>query len=209
MRKSPSIPFSSPLDEKPNKIAQLHAFVDQVTASIKRQSKPITCAKGCAACCREPVHTFDGEVRWAWESLTEVEKLRVKGRLPAWIEAAQENKALLDQRLPNAFAYRLNMPPCPFLEGSLCMVYNRRPLSCREFLATGPKEFCDRDDLRPRQEFVKSPQFASLVGQEFVRLGFREMDTGLLPVLLGVMTGAIDRETVLPRPAPPPPASPT
>lgn len=73
------------------------------------------------------------------EGLTPVEREIVRQRTVAWVKKA---RPLLKEDMPNAFKWRLADIECPFLLNGLCSVYERRPIGCRVFYATGNPDDC-------------------------------------------------------------------
>lgn len=73
------------------------------------------------------------------ECLTPEQRSKVAEKTKEWVEKA---KPLLNENMPNGFAWRRLNNPCPFLEGNLCSVYDRRPMGCRTFFAHGNPDDC-------------------------------------------------------------------
>lgn len=116
-----------------------------VAAAINNSPDKPCCSKGCHHCCDEPLYVDKREMEHMLEGYP-AEKLEgLKQRLLVWLEKA---KPLLtvspDPRtgLLDAFAWRDAKITCPFLEGGLCSVYERRPMGCRMFLALGNPDNC-------------------------------------------------------------------
>lgn len=131
------------------------AFVAFGAALSARDGKPVSCAKGCGACCRQVVPIAPAEARRVAELVEEMPEPRrslVKGRFAeAWkrIEEAGLLPAL-EGRGPRApgeavevglAVFRLGIP-CPFLEDESCSIYEERPIACREYLVTSDPAHC-------------------------------------------------------------------
>jgi len=128
--------------------------------------EPISCKKGCAACCRMLVPVSAPEafalkdmigalpearrqatLRKVAEANTRLEQAGLLARLT---EIAETERQLSDEEMEpiNRDYYALRMP-CPFLENEVCSIYEDRPAACRELLVTSPAELC--------QDMVKNP----------------------------------------------------
>lgn len=121
--------------------------------------RPISCRKGCAACCRmlvpvsppeafalaDRIHGLPEEQRQTIlnkvaEANTKLEQAGLLGPLTA---LAETDRPLTDEDFEplNRDYYALRMP-CPFLENEICSVYEDRPAACRELMVTSPPELC-------------------------------------------------------------------
>jgi len=122
--------------------------------------RPISCRKGCAACCRMLVPVSAPEafaLKTMVDALPEerrnvvLDKLKqaqarledagLLARLTALAEAASPLSDG-DMEPTNRAYYALRMA-CPFLEDENCSIYEDRPAACRELLVTTPAELCD------------------------------------------------------------------
>lgn len=101
-----------------------------------RPTKPVSCKRGCNACCHVEVRIT------AAEASVLVEEVR-RGRATVdW------DQALAMARIPRGDFHRRPKAErrCPFLEPSgECGAYAARPLACRAHRATTPAAYCDRD----------------------------------------------------------------
>ena len=106
---------------------------------------PVSCSKGCGACCREVIPLSPPEVlllsethaRLEWSRRAEVEERFVRNS--SALAAAGLGEASLLDRAGDAFALGL---PCPYLEDEACGIHPERPLVCREHLALSPSAWC-------------------------------------------------------------------
>lgn len=132
---------------------QLAEPVYGATATASAQAgQPLSCARGCDACCHHPVPLS------ALEALALVEAL---GALPAAARAAFEARraqtearlaetgvdrlvgaSLRGERVPVGQAWFEHRIACPALEDRACGLYAERPLVCREFSVTTPAAWC-------------------------------------------------------------------
>jgi Fe-S-cluster containining protein len=131
-------------------------FIHEIDSLVARtmngsEFKPC-CAKGCSHCCSEPLYAETGEVDHMLDMLTEDQRHRVKERTKTWLTKAMPFFDITnDKGLADAFAYRDANIECPFLENHLCMVYERRPMGCRTFFATGNPDHCKMPERRQQK----------------------------------------------------------
>lgn len=138
-------------------LPDVQRFASQVaeaaSARAAKAGHPVTCAKGCGACCRQMVPVSPVEARHlarVVESLPAEHQARVRARF----ETARESieKAGLpprgdpdeDKEAYRAFGlawFRAGVA-CPFLEEESCSIHPLRPLVCREYLVTSPPAGC-------------------------------------------------------------------
>lgn len=108
---------------------------------VNRQGEEIACRKGCSACCRflAPVSTAEA-VHVAEEILSLPSNQRT-----AVFQACLDGAKLLLAAEPatdcspsglSEWYSELNMS-CPLLSNNICMMYNSRPIACREHLVSG------------------------------------------------------------------------
>ena len=131
------------------------ALVAFGAALSKRDGRPVSCTKGCGACCRQVVPIAPAEARRVAalvEEMPEPRRSVVKGRFAeAWrrIEEAGLLPALEGRgpRTPGGAVevglavFRLGIP-CPFLEEESCSIYEERPIACREYLVSSLPVHC-------------------------------------------------------------------
>jgi Fe-S-cluster containining protein len=126
-------------------------------AAIRRNGQPVTCVKGCSACCRiqaVPVTPVE-----AYALLLLVERLHEPRRTLVLSRFAASAARLHAAGLAEGFLEGLRPPSdedskaqarqyldlglvCPFLEHDICSIYESRPFACREYFVTTPKEWC-------------------------------------------------------------------
>lgn len=119
-----------------------------VEAAEAAAGQPISCRKGCGACCRQlvPVSRTEGErLLQLVETMPAERRASLMARFAAAeaaIEAAglKERGKRSDREL--SLAYFSQGIPCPFLEDESCSIHPERPLVCREYLVTSPAELC-------------------------------------------------------------------
>jgi Fe-S-cluster containining protein len=119
----------------------------------------ISCARGCAACCRMLVPVSAPEafaLRDMVAALPEARRQAIQRRLAdttARLEqagllaqlrqVAETDRPVTDEMMePINRAYFALKLPCPYLENETCSIYDDRPAACRELLVTSPAEWC-------------------------------------------------------------------
>lgn len=100
---------------------------------------PVSCGKGCAACCREFIPLSPAEAFFLAELLEggpedwrAARRERFHAAEAAWVAGRPAD--------PDAY-FRLGLS-CPFLDDESCTVHAMRPLACREHLVTSLPEHC-------------------------------------------------------------------
>ena len=131
------------------------AFVAYAAERAVASGKPVSCAKGCGACCRQLVPLAHAEARRIAELVEELPEPRrstVKERFAAAIRRLEAEGLLpeLEGRVEQTAAgavglglayFRLGIA-CPFLEDESCSIYDERPIACREYLVSSPPASC-------------------------------------------------------------------
>ncbi len=139
------------------------------SAPSDQDQKPVTCGKGCGACCRQLVTVSPAEafaVADLVDSLPECRRREVEARFTEVEirlgEASQDSNAIdetpfgerllklddpaLDDEAHYCIAreYFSLQIPCPFLgSDEACSIYADRPAPCREYLVTSRAECCN------------------------------------------------------------------
>lgn len=131
------------------------AFVDYAARMSEAAGKPVSCAKGCGACCRQLVPLARSEalrISQLLEELPEPRRSELKERFEAAVRRVEaegllpalEGQAGLaaGNAVDLGLAYfRLGIP-CPFLEDESCSIYADRPIACREYLVSSLPARC-------------------------------------------------------------------
>jgi Fe-S-cluster containining protein len=119
----------------------------------------ISCARGCAACCRMLVPVSVPEafaLRDMVATLPESRRTSIRhalagtearlqqaGLLAQLRQVAETDRPITDDMMePINRAYYALKLPCPFLENEACSIYEDRPAACRELLVTSPADWC-------------------------------------------------------------------
>lgn len=142
--------------------------------AVEADGKQVSCKAGCGACCRQIVPLSLVEARHlaaVIEAMPAQQRDAVRARFEAAeaaLDAAGMGTAVMALDAPLAsespdlvFRYfRLGIP-CPFLENESCSIHPVRPLICREYLVTSPRERCARlGDAGNKINSVPMPRFS-------------------------------------------------
>jgi Fe-S-cluster containining protein len=124
--------------------------------------RAIACREGCSACCRQLVPISVVEARAlarAVDALPPARRLALRARFSASVRAMEQvgllapgpaGRMMLSSDIEDPrrgwadvtaryFAAKI---ACPLLERDRCALYDQRPIVCREYLVTSPKERC-------------------------------------------------------------------
>ncbi len=131
------------------------AFVAYGAEMSAGAGKPVSCAKGCGACCRQLVPLAHSEARQLAKLIEELPEPRrsvVRERFADALRRVEANGLLpsLMGRIGRLAGEAVNLGmeyfrlgiPCPFLEDESCSIYHDRPIACREYLVTSSPAFC-------------------------------------------------------------------
>ncbi|MDB5104458.1 MAG: hypothetical protein JWP91_2147 [Fibrobacteres bacterium] len=156
-------------------------LVDLMEAAYSRAGRPASCAKGCAACCRQevPVSAPEALVLAEFAASMPAEQGRgVAARFSAIRERIRSGGAGesgpegtgSDVRTRGLAWFRQGLD-CPFLEDEACLAHAHRPLACRNHLAFSEARHC----LEPETGRVRvmNPRFSlgtvmALLAAEFM-----------------------------------------
>jgi Fe-S-cluster containining protein len=131
------------------------AFVAYGAELSAMEGRPVSCAKGCGACCRQLVPLAHAEARriaTLLEELAEPRRAEVLERFATALRRVEQAGLLpaLDGRVKwesgestgiGLEYFRLGIA-CPFLEDESCSIYEERPIACREYLVTSAPAHC-------------------------------------------------------------------
>lgn len=137
---------------------QLAAAVYPAHAQASAQAgRPLSCQRGCDACCHHPVPLSPLEaLAWAEsvEALPEPERAALEARQAQTEALLVEHgldrlvhASLRGERVPLGQAWFHHRVACPALVDRACSLYDARPLVCREFSVTTPAAWCEDPSL--------------------------------------------------------------
>jgi Fe-S-cluster containining protein len=161
----------SPQPALPAAYAIADAVVTIASQASEAQGKPISCRRGCAACCRQLVTLAPVEaiaVADLIEALPSDPQEKIRARFAEAIRIMRQTNlvepgspdhapVLRAPRAKNAEeafnalldAYFDLRIPCPFLENESCSIYAARPAVCREYVITSPPDNCNHVGRKP------------------------------------------------------------
>lgn len=137
-------------------LADLVPEIQQLSDIIIRselQRKIVTCRPLCGACCRQLVPISLPEAFYLSDIVNRLpleKQKNIRQRFLYAIRVAEEKRLLFGPD-PETIWFGLGIP-CPFLEDNQCIIYERRPLACREYYVDSHREFCSEPFDRPVQK---------------------------------------------------------
>lgn len=158
-------------------VRRAHEMMDLVMAKVLAEGTDpdgnkvtLPCCRGCSACCYEPVYADRSEAELAVAALSQLSRnvrKDVRERVKAVLETVKAS-GLLKEEQPSAFEYRKLRVPCPFLDltNGECRIYKNRPIGCRSHIALKPRDWCEDDEKRKKQQFMVNPEFTWPATQE-------------------------------------------
>jgi Fe-S-cluster containining protein len=187
---------------------------DATAAALAEQGRPVSCGKGCAACCRQLVMISEVEaygLRDAVEALPEPRRSQTRARFHEARQRLEQAGLVETLRHPEQWTPESYHPlaldyfrqgiACPFLEDEVCSIHPHRPLRCREFLVTSPAAHC----ADPANATVDVVEFPVRVARALARFHgpspgpYRER---YVPLVLALEWADDHPEEVGPRPGP-------
>jgi Fe-S-cluster containining protein len=115
----------------------------------------VSCRAKCSACCYQAVPVSEAELYFLAElvnAMPEPRRSQVRARFDnayehfsssGWFGDLRSGKGRTwegaEELVLDYFRQRV---PCPFLEDSMCSIYEHRPIACREYLAVSDPENC-------------------------------------------------------------------
>lgn len=132
-----------------------NSFVAMTENAVENAGGRISCAKGCAACCRQAIPLSEIEayqIAEMVEAMPEPRRTEIKNKFETarmhfseigWFERLDGCANVSPpEREAVVLEYFYENLTCPFLEDECCSIHAQRPLACREYLVTSPAENC-------------------------------------------------------------------
>ncbi len=138
------------------KVREIHRIFDEKFAALPHRF-PITCCKGCHACCAEPLLVNEAEADYLITAIPPQELDGVNARTQEWVFKFL-GSGLANVDSPHVIHWLSARLMCPLLKDGLCLVYEQRPLGCRGHNAIGDPKLCHSLGTRLRQKYVISPE---------------------------------------------------
>lgn len=144
-----------------NAMAIDEKLVGMAVSAESRQGRPVSCAKGCGACCRQAVPLSPAEAFMIADLVASMPVDRKQRVLERFGDAGERLRSagFGDRSLAGTASegdilelgmdyFRLGIP-CPFLENESCSIHPNRPSACREYLVTSPASHCSDPASNP------------------------------------------------------------
>ena len=113
-------------------IRAVHQKVDQlVLEKLKDVKEPVSCRRGCAACCHIEVDINPFEAALI-VNYCKKNKIAIDKEYLRWQRKHTKRQRLYSQQ-----------SACVFLINKECSIYPVRPIACRKYLVVSPPEHCD------------------------------------------------------------------
>jgi len=222
---TPAWTIAAPLTV-PDEPATLEAWLPFLQALASRLSqsahdaaaaegRPVSCAKGCGACCRQLVGISLVEARALAQLVAAMPQPRqdeIRRRFAAALARLNESGVLTrdyadpdpafplaelpQQRLAAAW-FSLQIA-CPFLEDESCGIYRDRPLVCREYQVTSPAVACSRMFREPVDQIESPVRLGAALARTAAQAA--GVSTSMIPLLLSLdLRAEVDAALAQPR----------
>ena len=168
-------------------------LLDATVLASTNNKCPVSCRKGCAACCSYLVSLSIAEV---FRLQNEFALMPAnEGRIPILKSCVHAAFKILKQnvtgpkingsselkQISNWYA-QLNLQ-CPFLSDGMCSIYEQRPLACREYFVTNSPNCCSGGSNEP--DVVRLPvSMHEVLGVFAAQLEQSEIEAVMLPLAL-------------------------
>jgi len=150
------------IDSGPMRLAELVPTALELTnilvsRSVQREEqkgKTISCGPNCGVCCRQLVPLSPPEAFYLADMIrtlppaSQQRLQRTFHAIQARLEALGMIEEMLDPQEINDKTYEITKAyfelkiPCPFLDDESCSIHPNRPVACREYNVTSPRESC-------------------------------------------------------------------
>jgi len=180
----------------------------QAAAEASEQAgRPVSCQKGCDACCRQLVGISLVEARALARLVAQMPEPR-QGEIRARFAAVQRRLAesgVLQRdyadpaeypQFPLAETERQRLAAawfslqiaCPFLENEACSIYQDRPLVCRGYLVTSPADACSRLFRDPVRQIKQEVRLGSVLARTTAAVA--GVSTATIPIAMALQLPA-------------------
>ncbi|MGB7989271.1 MAG: YkgJ family cysteine cluster protein [Candidatus Methylophosphatis roskildensis] len=183
-----------------------HALTNTIVdMAVEAQDEPVSCAKGCGACCRQLVPISTVEARAIHALVQAMEEPRRSTLIARFEDACRRMEAagLMDRLRDFSRVARKDLVafgldyfgrgvPCPFLEDESCSIHADRPVVCREFLVSSDPRHC----AKPSPQTVRRIELGARVSRALPALEAPESAPAMpwLPLILALEWAAAHPE---------------
>jgi len=164
-----------------------------IECTSRSAAKPITCRKGCAACCRYLVPLSVPEALDILERIDQTPRsqacqlqrrfLRAAERLISSVAAEKQSLSTSEPKSLSRWYHGLAID-CPFLDGETCTIYSNRPIACREHLTTDPAELCRQPQPEKGTTLTMPFSISQVLARLAARLEQSPPEAVMLPLVL-------------------------
>lgn len=186
-------------------------IINVVVENIRREGGRIPCRKGCSDCCRYLVPLSVPETFWLRENFSArpvseqrvilqsclSAALHILGRKPpkplAGLASGTSPDSSLDMNAVANWYAGLKLD-CPFLYKGVCLIYEQRPLVCREYFVKGSARACKGG--RGKAKVVELPvQMSIVLSQLASELEGVDEEAAAIPLALSWCEENLERNT--------------
>jgi Fe-S-cluster containining protein len=172
------------------------AISDRFSAAFRdnlvKNHKSVPCHKGCSACCNYLVALSIPEVFYFQDELAAMPAYSRSLLLQSCLDSA---KKILDwdaivkhqlfeytdiNQISNWYS-ELSLP-CPFLSDSLCGIYEKRPLACREHIVTTSPASCKNNEIKALETTDAPVSILKALGQLAADFEQTEVEAMIMPL---------------------------
>lgn len=176
-----------------------NAVVDRAVESVEADGERVSCARGCAACCkRQPVPVSPPEALALSRLVDRMPEPRRSAVRAAFAAAVEQVKGAgiyetytdrspsltREDALATVRRYMALGIHCPFLVDDACGIYEDRPFVCRQYLVTSPPELCENPLDNPVRQVPMPIRLATAVVETTETLNGRAQYT--VPLVLAL-----------------------
>lgn len=182
IRLSEIVPLAQAIGHKLN-----NAVIDRLT----QKGTPITCCKGCSACCHYLVSLSIPEVFYLQEKVAAMPTRQYRSFLRSCVLSARrilgnsvQKPEITEHPDPNQLSqwYAGLELPCPFLSDNMCRIYQHRPLACREHMVTSSPKHCQPGHAGDPDVVAPSVSVVEALGQLAAELEQTDVQAAILPL---------------------------
>lgn len=175
-----------------------HALTNMIVdMAVEADPEPVSCAKGCGACCRQLVPISTVEARAIHALVQAMEEPRRSEMIARFEDACRRMEAagLMDRlrdfsliAKDDLMAFGLDYfhrgVACPFLEDESCSIHHDRPVVCREYLVTSAARHC----ANPSAQTIRRIELGARVSRALPALEAPEAAPAMpsLPLILAL-----------------------